>query len=142
MSKWIAERKIVELRGLFGIVKVEALVHGAFAAHRQIGLEHLWCVTLLPLGLSLPPVWASFETEAAAARAMRLIAGMRNDWHRVAQADLTKQLAARLKEICAACGARRGPITITQSADEGPLGTKCAARLNGHHAPDARRAVA
>lgn len=119
----VCERHSIEVWGIFDMLtKVDAWCMGGWAAHRQLADPDRWCLTLAHLGLSLPLVWASFTSAAEAVTAMRRIVTLRNDWHRVRQADLTKELAGRLKVICAEAGAVRGPIQLVQHADRSFLG--------------------
>lgn len=126
-------REIVELRG--GIaspvspLKVEGWRFRDWAVHRQVEGGPFWNITLLPIGLRLNSTWASFTTRDAAVAAMVEIAGLRNSWHRVEQADLTRQLKAQLQRIVARHGAVKGPVGIVQRAGLNMLGLP-AGRLN------------
>lgn len=128
----LCERRRITVRGLRGDSVVEAWCLGDWAAHRQIDEPDHWCLTLLPIGLSLPFVWASFPTLGRAVRAMRDIVRVRNDWHRVGQPDLTADLGGQIKAICARHGAVHGAVQAKWPADVNLLGLQSAQRLNGY----------
>ena len=94
---------------------------GDWAAHRQIDTPHLFGLSLMPIGLSLPFVWASFRSLGNAVGAMREIGRSRNDWHRVTQADFNRALEARLRAICAHHHAVEGPVQMAVAAHTGLL---------------------
>lgn len=116
------ERRRITVRGMFSDSVVDAWCLGDWAAHWQIDEPDRWCLTLMPIGMSLPFVWASFPTFRRAVKAMRDIARMRNDWHLVRQADLTKELGDRLKAICLRHGAEHGAVQAQWPADRTLLG--------------------
>jgi hypothetical protein len=130
------ERRTIEIMGLLGPRHVPALVRGDWAAHENVDVPGLYVLTILPLGFCLPPFWASFPTALKAVRAMKQIALLRNDWHRITQADLTLQLKAQIQSITARCGAIRGPHAIAQIADRSPLGLPMTSRPNGYRSPE------
>lgn len=140
MSSMIRKERI-ELRGAWAapVLPMMGWRMGDWAVHEAAGMPGRWCLTLLPLGLCLPTDWATFERALRAIRAMRAIVLMRNDWHRIEQADLTLALKARLQDICRHYGAlAQAPVGFSQVADQDFFGIG-AARLNGYVAP--RQAV-
>jgi len=127
----------VELRGGLvakPVVRTMAWCLGDWATHQMPDLPRRWALTLLPLGLCLPTDWASFNRAGAAVSAMREIVRVRNDWHAIAQTDLTTALKHRLREICHRHGAlSSGPVGFAAAADRDFFGRE-AARLNGYGA--------
>ena len=122
----------VTVRGLFGESLVPAWRLGDWAAHRQIDVPSLFCLTLLPIGLSLPFAWASFSSLGQAVGAMREIVRLRNDWHLVEQRDFTRALGEQLKQICARYSAVEGAIQWACAADVGVAGRSLDRRYNGY----------
>lgn len=128
------DRQTIELRGgpqsPVRPVTVNAWRFKDWAVHAQVeGVDGLWNITLLPLGLRLPSAWASFRSLDAAIRAMIEIANMRNSWHRVEQSDFTRDLKSRVMMIVLRHGAIAGPVGFVQRADLNMLGLH-AGRLN------------
>lgn len=131
------ERRSIEIRGLCGTRQVPvALVRGDWAVHENIDVPGLYVLTLLPLGFCLPPYWASFPSALKATRAMNAIVRLRNDWHRITQADLTVALKAKIQKIVKRCGAIEGPHAIAQAADTSALGKPMQQRPNGYRHPE------
>jgi hypothetical protein len=130
MAFWTRAR--ITIRGLAGDRQIAALRLGDWAVHRNVDKPEHYLLTLLPLGLCLPPNWCSFARLEDAARAAAAIARMRNSWAQIVQADLTLELAAKLREIAVACGAVRGPTALTIEADHSPLGLPLTVRPNGY----------
>lgn len=124
-------RRSITLRGLFGDREVKALCFGDWAVHASVDVPDRYVLTLLPIGLCLPPDWCWFAKPREALRAMLAIARLRNSWSRVRQEDLTLALAAQLRAICEACGSERGPSAMTIDADLKVTGLP-ASRLNGY----------
>lgn len=114
------------------ILKVDGWRSRDWLAHPHVDVPGLWGLTLLPLGLRLPPDWASFSSAGNAVAAMREIELMRNDWHRIGQADLTKALKARLMMICSRHGAVPAPVSTVAKADHDVTGMPMQARPNGY----------
>jgi hypothetical protein len=126
----------ITVRGMLATSSVRAWRLGDWAAHQQISNPELYALTLLPIGLSLPFVWASFASLGAAVGAMRDIARLRNSWGVVTQADFTRSLRDQLMEICQRHGAIEGPIQMVADCDRGSLGVLPGARLNGYAATE------
>jgi hypothetical protein len=112
--------------------RIGALVYGDWAAHRHVDDPELWVLTLLPLGLNLPPDWCSFRSSDSACAAMIEMAGLRNSWSIITQVDLTLSLKAQLQSIAANHGAIEGPLGIQALADRDRLGRLIAQRPNGY----------
>lgn len=131
-------RERIELRAGWAVGSVLPAIGwrlGDWAAHASAGMPGRFSLTLLPLGLCLPTDWATFEREGDAILAMRAIVRMRNDWHRIVQADLTLALKSRLQAICRHSGALAvAPVGFAQVADQDFLGN-ASDRLNGYVAP-------
>lgn len=123
------------VRGLLRDMEVEGWKHGDWAVHRQLANPELFCITHLPLGLSLPLVWASFRYVEQALAATAEIARLKNSWDRIEQVDLTKQLEGQLKNICARYGAIEGLVQLTAKADEDVFGMPRHERVNGYQHP-------
>lgn len=117
-----------------GVTHVEAKCFGDWATHEHLDVPGLWVLTLLPLGMNLPPDWCSFPSEGHAIAAMTDVARLRNSWAVVTQADFTPELGKRLKEIAAKHGAVEGPLGIAVEADRNRLGRKIDVRPNGYGA--------
>lgn len=130
----VCRQAVIKVEGLAGLADVKAWRHGDWAVHRQIAEPMLWCITFVPLGRTLPLVWASFDGCGRAVGAMVEIARLRNDWSRVTQADLTPVLGARLQEVCRRHGAVEGPVQVALDADVGLAG-RAQPRLNGYALP-------
>jgi hypothetical protein len=123
--------RTIALRGLFGEREVEACCFGDWAVHASLDVPDRYVLTLLPIGLCLPPDWCWFARPRDALRAMVAIARLKNSWAIVQQVDLTVALGQRLRAICAACGSERGPTALTIDADLTVAGTP-APRQNGY----------
>lgn len=123
---------MITVRGFFGSASVPCRRIQDWAVHAQVGIPGLYAITLVPAGLCLPQLWASFDDHRKAIAAARAIARMRNDWHRIEQADLTPALGARLKAICARYGAVQGPNAFTAEIDRDKYGAPLEGRLNGY----------
>lgn len=106
--------------------------YGDWAAHRQLADPTLWCITHLPLGLSLPLAWASFTCSGDATAAMIKVARLKNSWARVTQEDFTSQLREQICAICQQHRAVEGPVQWAQDADKTVLGVRTSARMNGY----------
>lgn len=132
----ILEHRTIAIRGLFGDNLVAALCLGDWAVHRQLASPEMFCITLMPIGLSLPLAWASFSDARNAVAAMKTIVRMRNSWAQVTQEDLTKALADQLKAICLRFGATEGPAQFAQDCDKNSFGLPTKERLNGYHHPE------
>lgn len=130
----ISERRLIEIRrGLGPVSHVEAVIFGDWAAHRFLDDRSRFTITILPLGLSLPPDWCLFDTLEQASAAAEEIARLRNSWSVVTQADFTIALRDQLQEIVKRHGARSdGPVGIAALADRTVLGRKVSQRLNGY----------
>lgn len=131
--------KIQVRGGLFvswQIVDVPAWRHREFAAHEQIGRAEVWGITIAPLGLGLPPEWASFAEARQAVGAMVEIARLRNGWHLITQDDLTSDLIGRMKAICKRhrAAVTKGMAAMTADADLDVSGLPFT-RLNGYATP-------
>lgn len=123
--------------GEHGARRLEALRLGDWAVHRSIDCGDHFVITLLPLGLCLPPDFASFRTERAACAAVVEIVRIRNDWHRIEQADLTIALRDQITAICARHGALMdGPVGVQGHADRTLMGRSKSSRLNGYAQPN------
>lgn len=131
----IAQRTIEIAQG-FGraVSRVEAQCFGEWAVHQHVDAPHLFVITLLPLGLNLPPDWCSFPSEQQAVAAMIDIARLRNSWAVVTQADFTAELKQQLLEIAKRHGAIEGPLGIAAKADHNRLGQRLSVRPNGYGA--------
>jgi len=129
------QRKTITVRGLLRDTLVAALVHGDWAVHRQVAVPDMFCITLLPVGLSLPLAWASFDNGSSAVAAMIDIARLRNSWSQVTQEDLTKKLEDQLRAICLKHGAVEGPSQFSQDCDKNSFGLPTKERVNGYHHP-------
>lgn len=122
--------------GRYGLREIPAMRLGDWAAHRSVDMPGQYVITLLPLGLVLPPDFATFLSIEAACRATASIARLRNDWHQIVQADLTPALRDRIKAICARCGAiDDAPVGIQAHADKSLFGRTMSARPNGYEQP-------
>ena len=120
-------RQSIELRGVLSpVIRVMAWRLGDWAVHEMPDMPGRWCLTLLPLGQCLPTDWASFAKRSQAVAAMVEIARLKNGWHRVTQDDLTKEMKARLQEICRRRGALKGPVGFCAPAGINALGAACA----------------
>jgi hypothetical protein len=130
------EARQIEIAAGFGrtVRCVEAKCVGDWAVHPHLDVPGLYVITLLPLGLSLPPDWCSFEIEDHAVQAMLAIARLRNSWSVVTQADLTPDLRDHLKAITARHGAVEGPLGVAVRADHNRFGRKVGTRPNGYGA--------
>lgn len=137
MTRSLIEPATIELRGALAaspVLRVRGYRLGAWAAHDAPGLAGRWALSLLPLGTCLPTDWALFARLADALGALRAVACMRNDWHRVTQADFDARLKARLMDICRRHRAvPRGPVGFCAPADTDFYGRR-AGRLNGYAA--------
>lgn len=131
----IVTKKKITIRGLLRDSIVEAMCFGDWCVHRQLAYPEKFCITLMPIGLSLPLTWASFDHSDNALGAMQSIARLRNSWSQVTQEDLTKKLEDQLRAICLRFGAREGSVQITQDCDKNMLGLATRERLNGYHHP-------
>lgn len=130
-------RQNIELRGALAdpVLAVTGWRLGDWAVHEAAGMPGRFTITLLPLGMCLPTDWATFERSGDALRAMIVIVRLRNDWHRIEQADLTVVLKARLQDICSRHRAMaRAPVGFAQVADHDFFGL-AADRLNGYASP-------
>lgn len=130
------EARTIQIAPGFGrpVNEIDAQCFGDFAVHQHIDVPGLYVITLLPLGLNLPPDWCSFRSEEPAVAAMIDMARLRNDWSVITQADLTLALKAKLQAIAAKHGAIEGPIGIAVKADHNRLGRKVETRPNGYGA--------
>jgi hypothetical protein len=129
------EKRAIQLQPGFGAnvrTETEAACFGDWAAHQHLDVPDLWVLTLLPLGLNLPPDWCSFPSEAQAVDAMIEIARLRNSWSVVVQADFTRELKVQLMAIAEKHGAVEGPLGAAAQADTNRLGMKQRARPNGY----------
>jgi hypothetical protein len=130
------EKRMIHIRPGFGAnthrTEIEAVCYGDWATHQHLDVPDLWVLTLLPLGLNLPPDWCSFPTETQATEAMVEIAMLRNSWSVVTQADFTRDLKVRLMAIAARHGAVEGPLGAAAQADTSRLGKKLDVRPNGY----------
>lgn len=125
----------VTVRGLAGVSRVNGWRLGDWVVHRQLHEPQRFCLTLLPLALSLPLTWASFRSRHDAIGAMGEIVRLKNSWSVTTQADLTKQLEAALRRICARHGAfQTGDVQPTCEAGRSLLGAPTAQRFNGYPA--------
>lgn len=115
--------------------KIEGYVYGEFAAHRHVDTDELWVITLLPLGLNLPPDWCSFKTLERACDAMIEISRLKNSWAVATQEDFTLELKAQLIGIAQRHGAVEGPLGMQVLADRDRFGRVIEQRPNGYQAP-------
>lgn len=127
-------RTIQIAQGFGGKTEVEARCYGDWAAHRHLDVPALWVLTLLPLGLNLPPDWCSFPSEERAVDAMIEIAMLRNSWSVVTQSDFTRDLKEQLVAIAAKHGAVEGPLGMAAHADRNRFGRRLNERPNGYGA--------
>jgi hypothetical protein len=129
--------KTIEIRrGFTGSQShVQAACFGDWAAHRHLDDPSIFVLTLMPLGLNMPPDWCSFRTELQAVSAMTEISRLKNSWAVVTQADLTKPLKAELQRIAKRHGAVEGPIGMAVKADRDRFGRQIDRRPNGYSAP-------
>ncbi len=129
-----SERRLIEIRPSLGTIRhVEAIVYGDWAAHAFVDDRSRFTITIVPLGLSLPPDWCLFDTLEQACAATEEIARLRNSWSQITQADFTIALRDQLQEIVKRHGARSdGPVGIAALADRTVLGRKVTQRLNGY----------
>lgn len=110
-------------------------MHQDFAVHRCVDLPGVWQITMLPLGMCLAIDWCGFDRFEDAVAAMRDIAALRNDWHVIQQADLTKALEARLKAIAAKHHApERWEVGVCGFVDRDRTGRVVKQRPNGYGA--------
>jgi hypothetical protein len=132
----ITELKTVAITQGFGrkVSHVEAHCFGDWAVHRHIDDPALWVITLLPLGMNLPPDWCSFLSEEQAVGAMVDIARLKNSWAVVTQADLSLAMKAQMQEIAAKHGAAEGPLGMAAKADHNRFGRRIDVRPNGYGA--------
>jgi hypothetical protein len=132
----ICDRRSIQIAQGFGrpVPTVEAQCFGEWATHRHVDDPSLWVITLLPLGLNLPPDWCSFPSEQHAAGAMVDIARLRNSWGLVTQADFTLALKQQLMAIAQKHGAVEGPVGIAVKADHNRQGRRIDSRPNGYGA--------
>lgn len=130
----IPERRLIEIRrGLGSQSHVDAVVYGDWAAHPFLDDPARFTLTILPLGLSLPPDWCLFDTLEQACAAADEIARLRNSWSVVTQSDFTLALRDQLQAIVRRHGARNdGPVGIAALADRTVLGRKVEQRLNNY----------
>lgn len=127
------QRTRFTVRGLFGDSVALGWKCGDWVVHEQLADPTLWCITHLPLGLSLPLVWASFTRSADAVAAMVEVARLRNSWARVTQEDFTSQLREQLVAICQKHHAVEGPVQFIQHAERTVRGDfESNARFNGY----------
>jgi len=131
----ILEHKRITIRGLLKDAVVHAVCCGDWAVHRRLDDQDYFCITLLPLGLSLPYAWASFTTPEHAIAAMKSIARMKNSWAQITQQDLTKNLGDQLQAICLRFGAVEGPAQWSVPADKNIFGLPIKERVNGYRNP-------
>lgn len=122
---------LVTIRGLLAERQVPALRFGDWAAHRG-GAPGRYVITLLPLGLCLPPQWCWFPSLRQAVAAMLEIARMKNSWAFVTQEDLTVELGERMRAICLHHGSLPGPMGLTVDADTSVTGRRLSRRPNGY----------
>lgn len=128
--------RAITVRGLLRDSVVAAICYGDWAVHRQVAQQDLYCITLVPIGLSLPLAWATFVDARNAVDAMKEIAQLRNSWSRVTQEDLTKQLGDQLQAICLKHGAVEGEMQWAQDCDKNLFGLPTKERLNGYKHPE------
>lgn len=115
--------------------ETEGYVYRDMAVHQCIDDPKLWQISILPLGLCLAIDWCAFDDCRAAIAAMKEMAALRNDWHLVRQADLTKALEARLKDIAKRHGApERWEVGACGYSDRNKYGRVVAERPNGYGA--------
>lgn len=122
----------VTIRGLFGDQEIWAWRYGDWAAHSCIDDPGRFVLTLLPIGLCLPPDWCSFADIRRAVSAMIEIARLRNDWARILQIDFTPELKTRIEAIAKRHGATTGPVALAVDADHSQFGVPVSARPNGY----------
>jgi hypothetical protein len=115
--------------------EAEGWVLGDFAVHRNVDAEPVWQISILPLGMCLAIDWCAFDDFDDAVAAMKDIAALRNDWHLIRQADLTKPLEAQLKVIARRHGApERWVVGAGGFSDRNKFGHAVARRPNGYGA--------
>jgi hypothetical protein len=130
------ETRTIEIAQGFGhaVSQIEAKCFGDWAVHPYLDDPALWVITLLPLGLNLPPDWCSFPSEQQAVDAMIEVSSLRNSWAVVTQADFTRELKEQLMAIAQKYGAVEGPLGIAAQADHNRLGARINRRPNGYGA--------
>lgn len=115
--------------------EAEGWVYRDFAVHRCANSEPVWQISILPLGLCLPIDWCAFDDFDCAVAAMVDMAALRNDWHFIRQADLTKDLETRLKAIAKSHGApERWVVGAAGFADRNKFGRIMPQRPNDYGA--------
>src|SRR6218665_2579169 len=117
--------------GVHGWKTIPGVKYQDWAAHRSVDCPDLYFITLLPLGLCLPPDFASFHNLEQAITAMVDIAKLRNDWHIADQDVFTIQLRNRIKHICERHGSvKDAPVAIQVEADKTLTGRPMSVRPN------------
>jgi hypothetical protein len=113
----------------------EGWVHRDLAVHRCANAEPFWQISILPLGLCLAIDWCAFDRFDDAVAAMVEMAALRNDWHCIRQADLTKDLETQMKAIATRHGApERWVVGAAGHADRNKFGRPMSERPNGYGA--------
>lgn len=114
-----------------GTRRVLAWRLGDWAAYQPGSVPGLWSLVLLPLGLTLPPDWASFRSARQACAAMAEIVRLRNSWSVIMQEDLTPVLREQLRAIVRKYGAVDGGYSCgAVKADASRFGMRRPRRLN------------
>lgn len=124
-------RRTIAVRSLMGNRQVRAWCFGEWAVHANVDVPDRYVLTLMPLGLCMPPDWCWFGDVQAALRAAVAFQRLRNDWAVVTQSDLTLALKEQLRAIARRCGSGQGPSALTIDADLTVDGRE-APRLNGY----------
>lgn len=107
-----------------------------FAARRCPEYPQYWMIQQLPVGTPLAIDWCAFTDFDDAVAAMKEMQRLRNDWHVIRQADMTKALEAQLHAIAKRHNAvgveTHGIVGVAGRVDRDKYNRVMRRRLNGY----------